>query len=309
MKKLLFVFLFIFSSFFSFSQTWINPGATWNYRFVYMAGMVGYEKIQYTHDTLMYGKNCQVLHTTRETWGPMGPGAPPSYWSTEALPDRYTYNNGNTVFYLVDTNMGASDHGFHILYNFAAGAGDNWDLGIDSSIFCGPHSLVIADSTRLMTIGTTTHKVVYTHDSDTATVGLEPCNDWYYLDNKGILIENIGNLYYLFPKARNCKPFGYVDQFELELTCFTDGITDLVLVPSGECENPFHLGIDAIFSDDNDLVLYPNPASEELTISWQNKDTYIISVYNVLGELLLQKNAASALSETLNISELNSGVY
>ncbi len=52
------------------------------------------------------------------------------------------------------------------------------------------------------------------------------------------------------------------------------------------------------------ISLYPNPMNDELTIKSDSTIDYI-SIYNLLGELILDKNKTN----TLDVSELNSGVY
>ena len=58
-----------------------------------------------------------------------------------------------------------------------------------------------------------------------------------------------------------------------------------------------------------DFAMYPNPATDVLTIT--AKDTTIdeVAIYNVLGQRVLGFNFSNSPSEKINISELNSGVY
>lgn len=52
-------------------------------------------------------------------------------------------------------------------------------------------------------------------------------------------------------------------------------------------------------------VLYPNPSSDQLHIRVETNDDYLVSVINVLGEVVMQE----ANAKTLPVSELKEGVY
>ena len=61
---------------------------------------------------------------------------------------------------------------------------------------------------------------------------------------------------------------------------------------------------------DEAVRIYPNPANDIITVentSLLNKET-IISIYNMQGQLMLQKDIQQAKTE-INISELHSGMY
>jgi hypothetical protein len=60
MKKIFLSFLLIFTSLFTFSQTWAPAGATWHYDYVNL-WVSGYVEIQYTGDTNVSGKLCKIL--------------------------------------------------------------------------------------------------------------------------------------------------------------------------------------------------------------------------------------------------------
>jgi choice-of-anchor B domain-containing protein len=55
--------------------------------------------------------------------------------------------------------------------------------------------------------------------------------------------------------------------------------------------------------------LYPNPAKNNLAINSNKEPLTQIEIFNVLGQKVLIYNASSTLSENINISSLNSGMY
>ncbi|NND61599.1 MAG: choice-of-anchor B family protein [Flavobacteriaceae bacterium] len=57
------------------------------------------------------------------------------------------------------------------------------------------------------------------------------------------------------------------------------------------------------------FAMYPNPTENIVTISSESETISKIDIYNILGQNILSRTFGSNLSETLNISELNSGVY
>lgn len=58
-----------------------------------------------------------------------------------------------------------------------------------------------------------------------------------------------------------------------------------------------------------DFALTPNPATDRLTISSKNETISQIAIFNVLGQVVMNKSFANNFSETLDISNLNSGLY
>ena len=61
-------------------------------------------------------------------------------------------------------------------------------------------------------------------------------------------------------------------------------------------------------------MLFPNPANNLVTLAFQNQqyDKVNISIFNILGEIVLQKNVTSNHSLNtcqLDVSKLNNGIY
>ena len=71
-------------------------------------------------------------------------------------------------------------------------------------------------------------------------------------------------------------------------------------------QNPL-LGVEDIAI--GDFALTPNPATNQLTVSSNSETISQVTIYNVLGQLVMNKSFANNFSETLNISNLNSGMY
>ncbi|NNM22764.1 MAG: choice-of-anchor B family protein, partial [Flavobacteriaceae bacterium] len=71
-------------------------------------------------------------------------------------------------------------------------------------------------------------------------------------------------------------------------------------------KNPL-LGVEEL--SPGDFSLTPNPATNKLTIASNNEVISQVAIYNVLGQLVMNKQFANNFSETLDISNLNSGMY
>jgi hypothetical protein len=57
-----------------------------------------------------------------------------------------------------------------------------------------------------------------------------------------------------------------------------------------------------------EVSMYPNPASERLTIEAPNQDVFKIAIYDMGGKELFQTNQTDALL-TIDLSNLSQGVY
>ncbi len=62
-------------------------------------------------------------------------------------------------------------------------------------------------------------------------------------------------------------------------------------------------------SEELQFSIYPNPSENNITIKSTNDPISIVEIYNVLGQRVLNLNFSERLSENINISSLNSGLY
>jgi len=269
---------------------WISQGATWFYTWS-GAGLGGNMKIEYTHDTILFGKTCEILKTTRYMYGMQGPGLPIVLLSTQILGNGYTYSDGDTVFYL-------NGNHFNILYNFGAQVNERWDLGVDTSDCLCSKSIVKVDSISSVTINSNSHRVLYTSDSANSTVGIT-----------GKIIEHVGALQYLFPTARNCNPEIVVDFSMYNFSCFQDNTMSYKLVSPDECENPYHVGITELANGSKQIQCFPNPVEDELNINFIGEKNYRICIHNLLGENIIETKKQNNLSVSIDMSSLASGIY
>lgn len=292
MKKIIILSIILTSAFTMNAQTsqWIGQGATWYYTWS-ATTWGGNNKIEYTHDTVLFGKTCQILKTTEYTYVSPGPWLPIILLSTQVLPNNYTYSNGDTVFYL-------NNNHFSVLYNFGAQVNDRWDLGVDTNGGLCSRSIVKVDSTSSITINSSTHQVLYTSDSANSSVGIY-----------GKIIEHIGSMDYLFPTGRNCDPQSWVDFYMYDFSCFQDYTMSYIVVDSAECQNPYHVGMSKLSRDLDQIQCYPNPVEDKLNIRFFNETNYRINIYNILGEKMIATKNPMNQSIDIDLSNVAPGIY
>ncbi len=291
--SLLVIFMVVFAS--SKAQpNWIKKGATWNFKSTSNAGgWLGHEVYTYTKDSLIYGKNCQEIKGVRYNYSQ----SPVSFLYSQSLGSNYTYNNGDTVFYL-------TSNGFKVLYNFGATVGDTWNLGVDTNFAYCSKSIEKVDSIKTVTINSYNLKCLYVGDVYNSSVGIGQATS-------NQIIEHIGSTTYLFPLGRNCDTSAIVDFFDFSLLCFSDSSLTYSLVSSDECDNPFHVGINELENNTNALKIYPNPTTRSLTLTLSNGEGIgAVQIYNVLGECVLMfPLLRGGREELIDVSKLKAGIY
>ena len=140
--------------------------------------------------------------------------------------------------------------------------------------------------------------------------------DKYYLANysSGLRVVDISDI-----ENGNMTASSYFDSYPSNNNANYDGSWNVYpffesgnIVISGT--NGFTLVRDnsSLGSSDTDLEnfnLYPNPAKNKLTINSKNEPLKQIEVFNVLGQRIINLNFSSSLSENIDISSLNTGMY
>ncbi len=58
-----------------------------------------------------------------------------------------------------------------------------------------------------------------------------------------------------------------------------------------------------------ELVSYPNPATNQVTVETNIEENYIISIKNINGQVVLNQKSEGSLSVTLDVNQLSKGVY
>ena len=81
----------------------------------------------------------------------------------------------------------------------------------------------------------------------------------------------------------------------------------IVFKESRWLENKFIVGQNELISENNEILIYPNPTTNQLFISTKNEIAINeINIYNQLGQKVLH---SSYISDAIDVSMLNQGMY
>ena len=84
----------------------------------------------------------------------------------------------------------------------------------------------------------------------------------------------------------------------------------LVKVDSNGCEYAgCNVGIEELGVDGGEIEIYPNPATNEFTLTTKNQQLKTIHIYNVLGEEVLKLERIATSEKAIDISSWKAGVY
>lgn len=74
--------------------------------------------------------------------------------------------------------------------------------------------------------------------------------------------------------------------------------------------NPVNpVGIKKEESSNETFIFYPNPADHQLALYYNGSGTSVLSIKNMLGQIMLQKEYAGKISESIDVSDLTNGTY
>ncbi|KAF0204522.1 MAG: hypothetical protein FD170_427 [Bacteroidetes bacterium] len=283
MKKLtsLLILLIAFSA---QGQIWIDNGATWHYD--WSGTIPGFDKIEYIGDTIIQNKSCQKLMISSYMFAPAELGGElVDSWTSQ----KFTYSNGDTVFYLVNDN-------FQILYNFGAQVGDTWEPGVDTNEFSCGKSYVEVVSTGSDEINGEIYEWLQVTTLPNSSVGFE-----------GKIYKRFGVIGdYLFPTPRNCDPDIIVEFFNYSFMCFQDDSFPLYNVTNKDCDYLLSTDEFEIKYPEKIVSIYPNPASDILSIGVLKPDCKITNVVvtDMQGRVLKNVNELQ-----IDISDMAKGIY
>ncbi|OSZ81836.1 hypothetical protein CAP35_00785 [Chitinophagaceae bacterium IBVUCB1] len=154
--------------------------------------------------------------------------------------------------------------------------------------------------------------------SDTVTVELDPLPK-----TSGISYQRVGNAY-IFTAAglqfadKVLWNFGdgtTSTAVTPQHTYATGGIYKVLLILTNKCgsdttELLIPLGINNIASQNDKVLLYPNPANSSITLEYEEMPANAdIIVVNMLGAVVLQQKATNAAKQVIDISSLPAGNY
>lgn len=267
-----------------FSQVWIDTNAKWTFDY-WNVGEQGAYVFEYTHDTVLNGKSCEVIQGTKYMYYQ----SLPNLISTSQTLPFYTYASNDSVFY-------SRGDEFFLLYDFGASVGDTWIVSIDSAeVGCD-------DTTRVEVIGTGTE---FINGVNLRTITVQTIsNSWYRMD--GVIHERFGSPsgsnFGLLPMEGYCGTGVFCTDI-LTFRCYEDQSFGNYNPTTKQCDD----WTTSVTEQPAEKLLrvFPNPAQTFLQFSGMVVDADRIVVTDIAGKKVLQQ----PFSELVDVRYLAPGYY
>lgn len=286
MNKIISTYLFFYLLFsnISFAQYFGIEGSTWHFSKVnvaiFMPGSLNesYMHIASSGDTTIHGKVCNRLVNSSPLWCSNEQGT------------KFTYYANDSVFYYEP----AYDS-FELLYDMNASQGESWYIRIPDDNDEDTISVHVnfTDTVTINGVQLKRLQVSYnTHFDNMAP---------FSYDSE--IIERIGDTHYLF----NLLPeWSYTcdEAIVTGLRCYED--PNMPLYNTGiasSCTFQSYIGLDE--QEFTQLLVYPNPASNTINLSIENRAEVTYEIFDLLGNLV----ASGQTYSEIDISTLVSGSY
>lgn len=279
-KLLLLLFLSLYTYNCSLSQEWFPVGAKWTYAYFNSIGPYYSQfPVEYMveKDTIVLGKACKKIT-------PNG---------------TFRYYNSGMVYYLEP----AQDTIWNLLFDFTKSVGDTIFYPQFTSV-----NIWTGDTITYFNVVDTVFQVILNND----TLKGYSCTYDSFLSGSGpfgfkpFAIERVygGDLY---------NEGDYFDFGPVGLRCYEDSFLGLYKVPGFtlDCDTSWTSGgVGIIENIENNVEIFPNPASYNLNIQFKNISLNYITfkIFDLQGNLHKQSRINQA-SQKLDVSDLESGMY
>jgi hypothetical protein len=256
------------------AQTWAPVGAKWTYSFSSWTFPFtnSPRTIECVGDTVIQSKSCRIIQ---------------GYLVCSFVSDTsYLYYENDKIFMYIDSVVG-----FHTLYDFTASAGNSWTI-IAPGHQVGDTSVIVVDSIGTKIFSGDTFSVQYVHN-------LNEYDRWVF---PGAIIKDIGNSWCFFPLYSTCDPWTG------PIRCYEDS-TGTIVFSSITCDTILYYSVKENSLNDQ-MEIYPNPATNELIIETnnQNINEFSIDIFSSTGQR--QISITGIINNTvIDIDKLAQGLY
>lgn len=283
------------------AQTWAPTGAKWFYN--HYTGAQPYKTIiESVGDTTINTKTCKILQAL-EINLTMDSTAT-YFWDTLYCIPQYTYMDSEIV-YIFDFTKNA----FNILYDFNATKGDT--ITVNDSAFPGYCPEAFPSQLFQYVVDTLYDTIINGIILHKQLVSRTQNSDWLFSDTQAFgtfpTIQYIGSTKYLFGVTLNLVLEGPIRC----LYCYQDSVLsyrDPMWPDSLPCGYlPPLSGINTpeiIYG----ISVFPNPASNSITISCHVNQKMDFKIYNTLGEIIIQGDILND-KNVIDISRLTPGLF
>ncbi|MEI6755313.1 MAG: T9SS type A sorting domain-containing protein [Paludibacter sp.] len=289
---LCFILFFISSNCFS-QKEWASIGTIWHYN-INNIGETGYLKIESQKDTLVEGKVCKLLQSTKTTY------AMPGIYQKQYIESLITYQDNDKI-YIYQHNA------FLLLYDFNPSIGDIWDVwGIwneyntrntsyqQSDTTACPAGRVRVDSVKNISLNNKQLKAIYTSPYHNSS-----------MQYSGVIIEQIGCLDYLLPISK-CN-FHIDSEYPGPIRCYNSSDFSYSWF-NKDCEYTTGIGNVRIGELTN---VFPNPSNGLFNIKIKKQE--IVYPIHILVTSIMGQEVFSILIDSpiyqLQLGVLDKGVY
>jgi len=289
-KSLLIFFILLFTPCALFSQDWAPIGAKWHYDSMdggQSPPSSSYYLYESTKDTTINSKSCRKIEVTYYS----------SQYGTVIQPSEYMYSDSGKVYYYWSGD-------FRVLYDFNATTGDTIQvynrLIPDTNAYYSITDFRV-DSVKLLK-DVITDTSLYNNIDSLKLQYLRPVSTHGYWVSFGSypIIENIGSADEMFPTASFTIPEkdGPLRCYQYDTLLYKPFLLD--------CDYWIPTSIPDLLTVQQNIVVYPNPTTGQITITNLPKQTTGIIVYNVLGELVYD---SPFINRHIDLSCLPVGIY
>jgi len=281
MRHILFA-LFAIIATATYSQDFAPVGAKWYYTVKWAWSWQGeqtYMTIDATKDTIIDSINCTELSASTSFCGGYEPMI------------TWVYSSDSIVYF----KNQIFDH-FQILYNFKAKTNDSWKIDYPTDMSNIDSLIVSVDSATIETINSTPLKVLYVKYTS-----LTDSNFNYHSK----IVEKIGDFSYLFNLNNDLTICDAT--WSDGLRCYEDSVFGFYSTGvTSTCDYVYVLGLNDVNINEEIVTLFPNPATNYLTIETPQQTT--IEISNIQGQII--KTLETKENKTnVDVSGFARGVY
>ncbi|MEA3318124.1 MAG: T9SS type A sorting domain-containing protein [Bacteroidota bacterium] len=265
---------------------WAPIGAKWYFNYTNMYGVQEYFIYESTKDTVIKNQNCRKLKITH-----FNADGNSSHWG-----DEFINQESEKIFYFYEDT-------FLLLYDFSLNVGDTLKVNLNSKIFPNfsdtAYTAHIVDSVGSMIINGIELKTQYLSLADDRIYGE---NDLCF---HRVIIEKVGNLELLFgePVVRVEMP-----PFYGPLRCYQDESIYFNVNGNEPCDTII-TSITLLEENHNTINIFPNPTKDHLNIKFKEPCNSHIVIYDINGNVLLNKKSINTNRISLSINDFKTGFY
>ncbi|NQY68543.1 MAG: T9SS type A sorting domain-containing protein [Flavobacteriales bacterium] len=267
------------------AQVWLNPNTSWSQKCAAMSGSAdAYSCI--TNDSIVVNGTIAKTVTRSTDWS----------FST-VTEDNYLYANGDKLY----MEMNGS---FQLIYDMNLTPGD--------SIVVNPYNTCTVrmhiDSLSTIQVNSQLKRVQHVHYTYDPNDGNLPSGSTINFGNNQLVIEGMGTNNHALYWFEN---FCFLEGTFYRLTCFKEGSSQHILEANSTCHTCQSTNsISDLSSNQNKWTFYPNPVTDQFTISELNgvPSQYNLILKTITGKTVLEQTG-EASNITIDVSNLPTGTY